>query len=225
MALDREAAERLLAFREALLDEAARVNLTSVHDPEKVREIHLLDSLAGVRALPDDARRIVDVGTGGGLPGIPLALARPEARVTLVEATRRKAEACGRIAARLGLAGRVAVVWARAEEVGQGGGRESFDVAVVRAVAALPVAMELALPLVAPGGRAVFWKGPAAEEGDELGRGERAAALLGGGRIWVDRYRLPATGARRMLVVAEKARSTPAGYPRRPGVPSKRPLA
>lgn len=225
MALDRAAAGRLLAFLEALLSESSRVNLTSVFEPSRARELHLLDSLAGLRAVPEDARRLVDVGTGGGVPGLPIALARPGLAVTLVEAARRKAEACRRITSHLGLDPQVEIAWARAEEYARGPEREAFDVATVRALASLPVALELALPLVRTGGRAVVWKGPAAEDGDELARGERALAMLGGGRIWLERYTLPRSGARRMLVVVEKTGPTPARYPRRPGTPERRPLA
>jgi 16S rRNA (guanine527-N7)-methyltransferase len=167
----------------------------------------LLDHLAGARSL-------VDVGSGGGMPGLVLKIARPELSVTLVEADRRKAAFLVHAAAELGLD--VDVAAERAELTGRGPRRESFDVAVCRALAPMPVVAELCLPLVRVGGRLLAMKGRAE---DAAG----AIAVLGGGPVAV----VPAPSAARshgVVVVVPKVSPTPAGYPRRPGLPSRRPL-
>jgi len=159
-----------------------------------------------------DATTLVDVGSGGGMPGIPLALARPELRVTLVEADARKSAFLEHAAARLGLDLRV--LNERAEVVGQGPLRESFDAACCRALAALPVALELCLPLVRVGGRLLALTTETEVAGAEL---------VGGGPAQV----VPAPSRLRahgLVVVVQKIAPTPAAFPRRPGVPSRRPL-
>jgi 16S rRNA (guanine527-N7)-methyltransferase len=158
------------------------------------------------------AATLVDVGSGGGMPGIPLALARPRLQVTLIEADARKAAFLEHAAARLGLDLRV--LNERAELVGRGPLRESFDAACCRALAALPVALELCLPLVRVGGRllALTTEGRVA-----------AAEDFGGGPAQV----LPAPSRLRsqgLVMVVPKVSPTPAAFPRRPGVPARRPM-
>ena len=161
-----------------------------------------------------DARTVVDVGSGGGMPGLPLKIARPDLQLTLVEADRRKAAFLVHAAARLELD--VQVVAERAETVGRGPLRESFDAAVCRALAPLPVLVELCLPLVRVGGRLLAMKG-AVEPADE------AIARVGGGPP--STFAAP-SGARErgVVVVVPKVRPTPDAYPRRPGVPGRRPI-
>src|SRR5215472_1123798 len=158
------------------------------------------------------AQRLIDVGSGGGLPGLPLKLARPDLAVTLVEADQRKAAFLVRACAALGLDD-VEVVARRAEDVGRDPRyREKFDLAVARAVAPMPVLAELCLPLVRGGGRLLAQK----TEAEDVARAMRAVELLGGSLREV----LPAPSASRRsgtVVVVEKVRPTPAGYPRRPG--------
>jgi 16S rRNA (guanine527-N7)-methyltransferase len=159
-----------------------------------------------------DAATLVDVGSGGGMPGIPLALARPELRVTLVEADARKAAFLEHAAARLGL--ELRVLNERAEVVGRGPLRESFDAACCRALATLPVVLELCLPLLHVGGRLLALT----TESQVV-----AADRLGGGPAQI----LPAPSRLRsqgLVVVVPKVAPTPAAYPRRPGVPARRPL-
>ena len=166
-----------------------------------------------------DARRVVDVGSGGGLPGLPLKIARPELGVTLVEADGKKAAFLVRACAELGLQD-VEVVNRRAEEVGRDPRyREQFDVAVARAVAPMPVLAELCLPLVRVGGRLLAQK---TRSGDVASR-VRAIVEMGGSVVWV----VPAPSTARdtgTIVIVGKTSPTPAKYPRRPGVPSRRPL-
>ena len=166
-----------------------------------------------------DARLLVDVGSGGGLPGLPLRIARPDLAVTLIEADEAKAAFLVRACAALGLSG-VEVVARRAEAAGQDGRyRERFDVAVARALAPMPVLAELCLPLVRVGGRLLAQK----TDREDFDRARRAIELLGGSLDAV----LPAPSKSRRsgtVVEVSKVRPTPSGFPRRPGVPGRKPL-
>jgi 16S rRNA (guanine527-N7)-methyltransferase len=214
----RDALERYVAL---LLEANAHLNLTRVVEPAAVARLHLLDALAAL-PLVDELRptRALDLGSGGGVPGIVLALARPDVRWTMVDAAGRKADALRAIAAQLGL-GNVEVVAERAELLGRGPARESFDLVTARACAALPVLAEYALPLLAVGGTLVAWKGHIST--DELAAGATASAELGGGVPEIRPTGEEALGEHRFVVVA-KVGVTPDRYPRRPGQPARRPL-
>src|SRR5206468_3942937 len=179
----------------------------------------LIDDSLVLAARVADARRLVDVGSGGGLPGLPLKIVRPDLEVTLIEADRDKAAFLVQAAARLDLRG-VEVLAVRAEDAGRDPRyREAFDVAVARALAPLPTLVELCLPLVRVGGRLLAQK----TEKEEAARAERAIELLGG----LLEPALPAPSAAResgIVVTVRKVRPTPAAYPRRPGVPARKPL-
>ena len=166
-----------------------------------------------------DATTLVDVGSGGGLPGLPLKIVVPRLEVTLVEADSRKAAFLTQACARLGLPG-VRVVDRRAEDAAHDAGlREAFDVAVARALAPMPVLAELCLPFVRVGGRLLAQK----TRDEDLSAAGRAIELLGGGPLQIE----PAPSkARRsgIVVVVEKVEPTPEAYPRRAGVPAHRPL-
>lgn len=164
----------------------------------------LEDSLRGAGVVGELEGPIVDVGSGGGAPGIPLAAALPEREVTLLEAERRKADLLRRWMHELP---NLRVVWGRAEEQEV----DRFGVAVAKALAPPPVAVEWVLPLVRPGGAAVLWVGPTADVGAVF----RVSELLAGGR----------PQERDGLLVVPKVAATPAGFPRRPGMARKRPLA
>lgn len=211
---------RYLAF---LREENERLNLTAIVEPEEVAVKHFVDSATVLRVVEaSQGESVVDVGSGGGFPGVPLAILRPDLRVTLVEASRKKAAFLERLRAHLGLA-RVSVVVGRAEEIGRRAAhRERYGIAVARAVAPLPVVWEYLLPLVRVGGVAVAPKGPGV--GKELGDGERAARALGGGEQEVSGFVLPQGAGERQVVTVRKVRRTPAQYPRRPGLPAKTPL-
>jgi 16S rRNA (guanine527-N7)-methyltransferase len=176
------------------------------------------DSLVLLEHL-EDAGSLVDVGSGGGLPGLPLKIARPDLKVTLVESDQAKAAFLVRACAALGLDG-VEVLARRAEEVGRDPlFRESFDVAVARALAPMPVLAELCLPLVRVGGRLLAQK----TEGEDVDAAGRAIEAMGG---VIRRVAAAPSGARRSgtVVIVDKVRPTPPAYPRRPGVPSRKPL-
>jgi 16S rRNA (guanine527-N7)-methyltransferase len=178
--------------------------LTSVRDPAEARRVHLEQSLASVPIVESYPGPVIDIGSGGGAPGIPLAAALPDREVTLLESNRRKADFLEQIAAGFP---NVRVVWGRAEEQDL----ERFGVAVAKGLAPPPVAAEWCLPLVRVGGAAILWVGPSADV-DAVGR---AAAQLGSDA--------PETDAG--LLVLRKVAPTPPGFPRRPGIARKRPLA
>jgi 16S rRNA (guanine527-N7)-methyltransferase len=226
LAVPRERLAGMLAHLEYVLAENRRVNLTAITDPAAAVELHLLDSLTGLPHLPvpgPTPLHVVDVGTGAGFPGVPLALARPESlRVLLLDAQRRRITVLAGILRRLGVTNAQAV-HGRAEELGRGPRRETFDAAVARAVGSLAEVAEYGLPLVRPGGRLVAYRGERGEE--EAAAAAEALAELGGEVVGLHRLRLPFSGAQRVLVVVEKRRPCPARYPRRPGMAAKRPLA
>jgi 16S rRNA (guanine527-N7)-methyltransferase len=218
-----------LGARESLERLAERLSAdphapTAVTEPRQVWTVHIADSLL-VLALDAvrSARSIVDIGSGAGLPGLPVAAALPDARVDLVESVGRKSEWIAAAALEMSL-GNVRAVPARIEDWGAGEGREAYDAALVRAVDSLPVLVEYAAPLLRPGGLLVAWKRNL--ESGELERGARAAGLLG-----MTAEGFPAPGDGRLaatdtqLVVYRRTGPLPAGYPRRPGRARKRPVA
>ena len=182
----------------------ATPGLTAIRDLAEARRVHVDESLSALKHVRRFAGSIVDVGSGGGAPGIPLAAALPEREVTLLEANRRKCEFLEEVAREFP---NVRVVWGRAEEQPV----ESYGVAVAKALATPPVAAEWCLPLVRTGGAVVLWVGPSADR-DAVAR---VAQRIGGG----------APEDRDGLLVIPKLEPTPAGFPRRTGVARKRPLA
>jgi 16S rRNA (guanine527-N7)-methyltransferase len=209
------------AYVRQLLEANARQNLTRVVDPEGVASQHLLDSLAALPWVDAAApRTAIDLGSGGGVPGIVLALARPSIAWTLVDSARRKADALRGFVEALGVRN-VTVVAERAETMGRGDHRGAVDLVTARACAALPVLAEYALPLLRPGGTLLAWKGPNTDV--ELGSGATASRLLGGGVPEVHLTGVPALGDHRFVVIRKEG-VTPDRYPRRPGEPARRPL-
>lgn len=193
------------AFLEHWLEDAvATPGLTGFRDVESARPTLLDDALRAQAIVNGLAGRVIDVGSGGGSPGIPLATTLPERSFTLLEASRRKCDFLERATAALPS---VDVVWGRAEEQPV----DAFGVALAKALAKPPVAAELCLPLVQPGGAAVLWVGETADR-DAI---SRAAELLGG------RLENDTDG----LVVLRKLTATPPGFPRRSGMAKKRPLS
>ncbi|MBN2083698.1 MAG: 16S rRNA (guanine(527)-N(7))-methyltransferase RsmG [Anaerolineales bacterium] len=210
-------------FEEILLDWNRRFNLTAITGREDIRTKHFLDSLSCLKAIPMHAgMRVIDIGTGAGFPGIPLKIAVPEIRLTLVESIRKKADFCRHVTAELNLR-EVTVLNARAEDVGQNPAhREQHHWAVARAVAELSVLAEYLLPLVKVGGFALAQKG---ENGPaEAHAAAGALRLLGGAVEKITPIELPGIAEARYLIVIRKTAATPPQYPRRAGMPSKKPL-
>ena len=224
VALPDAAIDALGRYLDLLLAANRRVNLTGIRDRDEAWRRHIIDSLTLLPGLADlpDGSIVIDVGSGGGLPGVPVAIALPHVRVTLLEATGKKANFLGECVEQLGLQN-VQVVQDRAETVGQSRThRQHYDAAICRAIGPMRELLEYTLPLVAVGGRVLAMKGPKAEA--ELRQASDALSKLGAGELQVfDAY--PEGFDRHTVVVCiAKASPTPKGYPRRPGLPRQDPL-
>jgi 16S rRNA (guanine527-N7)-methyltransferase len=223
ISLSRAQVQAFEAYAADLREWNERFNLTAITAPAEIRVKHFLDSLScipSMRASPNG--RVVDVGSGAGFPGVPIKIAMPSIRLTLVESVGKKAEYCRRLVDHLGLRD-VEVVNARAEEIGHDPAfREQFDWAVARAVAKLPILAEYLLPLVKVGGYAIAQKGESGPmEAQSTGH---ALRLLGGAIHKVTPVELPGIVETRYLIIMKKTACTPDKYPRKAGLPSKAPL-
>ena len=210
-------------YHEILLDWNTRMNLTALTAPEDVAVKHIIDSLTAYdAALFDGARTLIDVGTGAGLPGIPLAVYAPHLTVTLLDALNKRVRFLTEVTAAMGLQN-VRCIHARAEEAARTAEhRAAYDIAVSRAVARLPVLLEYTLPFVRVGGTLLALKGRAYAEEQKEAR--RATEVLGGGRITARPVHLPGLDDVRAILTVTKERQTPAAYPRGGGAPTRRPL-
>ena len=210
-------------YHEMLLDWNTRMNLTALTAPEDVAVKHIIDSLTAYdAALFDGARTLIDVGTGAGLPGIPLAVYAPHLTVTLLDALNKRVRFLTEVTAAMGLQN-VRCIHARAEEAARTAEhRAAYDIVVSRAVARLPVLLEYTLPFVRVGGTLLALKGRAYAEEQKEAR--RAAEVLGGGRITARPVHLPGLDDVRAILTVTKERQTPAIYPRGGGAPARRPL-
>lgn len=210
-------------YNEMLLDWNTRMNLTALTAPEDVAVKHIIDSLTAYdAALFDGARTLIDVGTGAGLPGIPLAVYAPHLTVTLLDALNKRVRFLTEVTASMGLQN-VRCIHARAEEAARTPEhRAAYDIVVSRAVARLPILLEYTLPFVRVGGTLLALKGRAYAEEQKEAR--RAAEVLGGDRITARPVHLPGLDDVRAILTVTKERQTPAAYPRGGGVPTRRPL-
>ena len=211
-------------YEEVLLEWNKNINLTAIRDGEGIRSKHFLDSLTCMLVWRDrPPERLIDIGTGAGFPGIPLKIIMPRLQLTLVESVGKKLEFCRHMVDILELEN-VTCLQARAEELGLAREhREKYDWAVARAVANLPVLAEYLLPLVRVGGGMLAQKGETGPA--EAHKADRAIHVLGGRIKQLIPVLLPGVTEERFLVVVDKVSATPPGYPRRVGLPAKRPIS
>ena len=213
------------AYLRELLDWNQRFNLTAVNEPSEVVTKHFLDSLTGVLGIPaprDTPRRVVDIGSGAGFPGVPLKLAAPQLQITLVDSLGKRTRFLKHLASQLGLTD-VSVVTARAEALAAlPPHREAYDIVLARAVAPMPVLVELTLPFLRVGGRLIAWK--KGDVSQEIEDADNAIKVLGGAPPAMVAVPADVLPDQRCLVLVDKVSPTPNGYPRRPGMPAKRPL-
>lgn len=197
-----------------------KFNLTAITDPEEIRIKHFEDSLSILQTIQLTDQTIIDVGAGAGFPGIPLKILCPKIRLTLLEATKKKVEFLKHIVSTLNLQD-VKIIWGRAEEIAKDK-RESFDIAVSRAVAKLNVLCEYSLPFVKLGGIFAAYKEEKIKE--EIEGAKSAIETLGGKLKQIKKVKLPDSDIVRSLVIIEKISPTPHQFPRHAGMAKKRPL-
>ena len=216
------------AYYKQLVETNKVMNLTAITEKKDVYTLHFLDSVslipaaknAGIAISP--ACRLIDVGTGAGFPGLPLKIMMPELRLTLLDSLNKRLNFLSSVIASEGITG-TQLIHARAEDGARDPKlRESFDIAVSRAVAALPVLAEYCLPYVRVGGIFAAYKTAAAAE--EIQSGEKALKILGGRVISTQEFTLPGTDVQRSIIFIQKCAKTPKAYPRKAGTPKNKPL-
>jgi 16S rRNA (guanine527-N7)-methyltransferase len=199
-----------------------KFNLTAITDPDEVRVKHFYDSLTCLSLMPSEQFSLIDIGSGAGFPGIPIKLLRPHISLCLVESVGKKTEFLSALVSILHLQD-VSISTDRAENVGRDPKcRDFYDWAVARAVAPLPVLVEYLLPLVHVGGNVLAQKGSGVSE--EIEKSNKAIRLLGGEITQILEINLPVTNEKRSLIRITKKTATPPQYPRRVGLPHKKPL-
>ncbi|MCR5825519.1 MAG: 16S rRNA (guanine(527)-N(7))-methyltransferase RsmG [Oscillospiraceae bacterium] len=220
LGLDEAKAEPLEAYARLVLERNRVMNLTAITDEADFARLHLLDSAALLGVADFGGARVVDVGTGAGFPGVPLRILREDFDLTLLDSTAKRVAFLAESCRALGLR-RVDCVCARAEDFAADE-RERYDIAVSRAVAAMPVLCELCLPLVRVGGRFLAMK--SARSDDELAAAAHAIETLGGAVERVVDYTIPGSAVTHRVVIISKLRPTPRAYPRAFGQIKKKPL-
>lgn len=224
MEVPAELLERLARYLTMLLEANRQFNLTAIREPDAAWRRHIIDSLTILPGLEELAEggTVIDVGSGGGLPGIPIAICRPDLQVTLLEATGKKVRFLRSCIDELPLPN-TRVLQGRAETLGQDSThRQRYDVAVCRAVGPMAELLEYTLPLVKVGGWLLAMKGPSVEE--ELAVASDALDVLGGGALHVFDAYPPEFEYRTVVVRVSKERPTPRSYPRLPGMPRQAPI-
>jgi len=222
-----ELAEKLDIYARLLMEWNEKMNLTAITDSQGIAVKHFADSLTAAALMPAGEFSLIDVGTGAGFPGVPLALYRPDCRLTLLDSLNKRLTFLDAVCREVGL--NATLIHARAEEGGRNPDlRERYDVACARAVANLPVLSEYCLPFVKVGGRFIALKGPDADR--ERADAARGIGVLGGRIAAVTALTLPATPIEgvepmeRRIVRVDKVRPTPATYPRHGSKIAKKPL-
>ena len=217
-----EAPELLEAYGRALVEKNQVMNLTAITQPDQVARLHMLDCAALLNYVHLEGKTLLDVGTGAGFPGLPLKILCPTLEVTLLDSLSKRVRWLREVSEQLGLSG-VTAIHARSEEQALVKGfRDSFDFVTARAVADLRLLAELCLPFVRVGGQ--FWAMKAADCDQELSAAARGIGQLGGRLLPSFDYSIPGTDIVRRVVVVEKVRPTPKGYPRRFARMQKAPL-
>ncbi|MBR5292372.1 MAG: 16S rRNA (guanine(527)-N(7))-methyltransferase RsmG [Clostridia bacterium] len=210
-------AEQFSVYCDMLIDWNSRMNLTAITEPEQVAQKHFMDSILPAALIPQGAS-VIDVGTGAGFPGVPLAIMRPDIKLTLLDSLNKRITFLTELCTALKLPARC--IHARAEDAGRKADlREQFDIATSRAVANVSALAEYTVPFLKVGGASLMYKGPQAP--DELIAGKRALELL---CCRAKIHSFPAPWGERTVIVLTKQRPTAAAYPRKAGTAEKKPL-
>lgn len=222
-ALNIQADEEAISLLQRYGQELARVNtvtnLTAIRDEAEMAKLHFLDCAAILKMADFSGKAVIDIGSGAGFPGVPLRVLRPDMRLTTIDSVGKKVDFVKSTCDTLEI-NDVTCLWGRVEELPEL--RESFDIAVSRAVADLVVLAELSIPQVKPGGLFIAMKGPACQ--DEVAQAEFAIKALGGRVREIRRYIVPGTDVVHAAVIVDKVKPTPPQYPRRYAQIKKKPL-
>lgn len=224
--LHKEQIKKFFRYLELLVQWNQKINLTSLKTSREIIIKHFLDSIGCIKAInkytDTEGINLIDVGAGAGFPGVPIKIICPSIRLSLLEARKRKTTFLEKVTKEMDLK-QVKILNGRAETFGKGAdNREKYDIALSRAVARLNVLSEYCLPLVRLGGLFVAQKGRSYKE--EIDKALKAVQLLGGELIGVENVRIPFINQERYLLVIKKIKDTPPKYPRKEGLPQKRPL-
>ncbi|MBU4128897.1 16S rRNA (guanine(527)-N(7))-methyltransferase RsmG [bacterium] len=215
--------KQFLTYLGILQDWNKRINLTSLKDPKEIIVTHFLDSLTVSKGIDEiDPIRVIDIGTGAGFPGIPLKILRPQISLSLLDSSRKRIEFLEYLSKSLKLK-ELEIIWGRAEEYGRKKRyRERYDIILARALARLNILVELGIPFLKIRGLFIAQKGQKLKE--ELEEARRAIEILGGELKGIISLRLPFSRKSRKLIIIEKILETSDRFPRRSGIPQKRPL-
>lgn len=209
-------------YKELVIEWNEKINLTAITNDSDFAVKHFIDSITIDKYISDNSKKIIDIGTGAGFPGVPLKILRPNNEVVLFDSLNKRLKVLDDIIEKLDLRN-IVTLHGRAEETFKNKEyREKFDIATSRAVASLNILAELMLPAVKVGGICICMKGNNAEE--EIKGAEKAIRILGGNIVKVDKIILPELNQERNIIIIEKVKSTPKTYPRKPGTPQKMPL-
>lgn len=213
--------ENFKIYMELLLEWNEKINLTAITDENDILLKHFVDSLT-IKKYISENEKIIDIGTGAGFPGIPLAIMNKYNEITLMDSLNKRIVFLNDVIDKLKL-NNVKAIHSRAEELARNKNhREKYDVAVSRAVANLSTLVEYMLPFVRIGGKCICMKGPNIEE--ELKNAKKAIKELGGEIIKIENFKLPESDNERNIVIIKKIKETSSKYPRKPGTPSKEPI-
>lgn len=213
--------KQFFLYTEELIHWNQKMNLTAIIEPEEILLKHFIDSVCIVNQIKEDSK-IIDVGTGAGFPGVPIKIMKNKCKMTLIDAVNKKVEFLRYLCKELAF-DQIEILHTRAEDLAKDPYyRESYDVAVSRAVAELKTLLEYLLPFIKVGGTCICMKGPNAI--NEIGEAKRAMQILGGRIKEVKEIILPESEIKRSIIVIEKIRNTPKSYPRKAGKPRKEPI-
>ncbi len=218
--LSEEQLEQFFCYRKELKEWNEKINLTAITDDNEIVVKHFIDSLTIKKYVPEDSK-LIDVGTGAGFPGIPLKIVMPSIDVTLLDSLQKRIYFLEDVIAKNGLK-KIRCIHGRAEDVSRETfNREQYDIVVARAVANLATLAELCLPFAKVGGLFICMKG---NKEDEIDEGKNAIQVLGGEIEKIEKIKLPSTEIDRTIICIRKEKHTPNEYPRKAGVPSKKPI-
>jgi len=219
--LEKKDIDNFFKYKDTLLEWNKKINLTAIEDDREIIIKHFIDSITVAPFIKKETKKIIDVGTGAGFPGIPLKIIMKNLDVTLLDSLEKRTKFLNEVINKLDLKD-IRVIHSRAEDKGMSKDfREKFDLALARAVANLPVLLEYCLPFVKVGGTFIAMKGSNIEE---LDNSKNALKILGGEVKDVIQFNLPFTDIKRNIIIIKKFRHTPTKYPRKSGKPSKEPL-